>query len=119
VIVGHTMGTTIGINTMLLLAFAYNILGNDSRYQLSTSRFSVAYNITQISLASFWLALIVAGFLKSYWQMTEPTIAYGELWNRMRPLFYIFYVAGLGLAVGLLYLAVPLIRSGFSKASSK
>ncbi|HTO15182.1 MAG TPA: cbb3-type cytochrome c oxidase subunit I [Edaphocola sp.] len=116
VIVGHTMGTTIGINTMLLLAFAYDILNPKN---MDSVRFSLylkkVFIITNIALAVFILALFISGFLKAYWIFNEPDIVYGTIMFRLRYWFYIFYSAGLVLAVGLFLMLLPLIKAKVSE----
>lgn len=114
IIVAHTMGTTIGINTMLLLAFAYDLLDRRESKQKVTPTFIWAYRFTNIGLAVFLLALAVAGVLKSYWQFNQvDEVGYGTMMDSLRPYFIVFYIAGIAVVVGLLMLAIPLIK--FSK----
>lgn len=116
IIVGHTMGTTIGINTMLLLAFAYDVLlPHTSQSQSMSKEFRIAYRLTNIGLALFILTLIVAGVLKSYWQFNEPNIPYGEIMNRLRVVFVLFYISGVSVVVGFCILLFPLLKVNFSK----
>ncbi len=105
VIVGHTMGTTIGINTMLLLAYAYEVF----KPKLENKKFQFAYALTNTALVVFFLSLIFAGFSKSYIQYHNPQIAYTDLIEKIRPFFYVFYVAGATLTVGFIMLIYPLL----------
>lgn len=111
-VVGHTMGATIGINTMLLLAFAADILGNKTGKGKMDKR---GYWIANISLLIFWLALIVAGFKKAYLQFNQPEMAYGDMINSLKPWFYVFFVSGLALVTGLVMIIIPLLKKGFDK----
>jgi len=116
IIVGHTMGTTIGINTMLLLAFAYDVLlPSSSQSQPISSQFRLGYRMTNFGLAMFIMTLIVAGILKTYWQLNEPDIAYGEIMSRLRAVFVVFYASGLAVVVGFCILILPLLKVNFSK----
>lgn len=107
VVVAHTMGATIGINSMLLLAFAFYIL---KKNQINDQKMKRAYMLIQGSLLFFWLALIIAGFLKSYWQFNEPDIAYGEMIKSLRPWFFAFFISGLGLIAGLCIIVFELLK---------
>ena len=66
--------------------------------------------LIQGSLLFFWLALIIAGFLKSYWQFNEPDIAYGEMIKSLRPWFFAFFISGLGLIAGLCIIVFELLK---------
>lgn len=107
-IVGHTMGATIGINTMLLLAFAYDLLGKGEKVtRLSKQGFWIA----NISLFVFWLTLIAAGFKKSYWEFHyAQSSSYGEMIQSLHPLFILFFVSGIFLATGLVMVVIPLLK---------
>ncbi|HRP88792.1 MAG TPA: cbb3-type cytochrome c oxidase subunit I [Edaphocola sp.] len=117
VIVGHTMGTTIGINSMLLLAFAYDILNPESVKSVSFNRYLKKITwITNIALAVFLLALFISGFLKAYWIFNEPDIPYGTIMFRLRYWFYVFFAAGSVLAIGLFLLLLPLMKVKLKKS---
>ncbi|MGE4346545.1 MAG: cbb3-type cytochrome c oxidase subunit I [Flavobacteriaceae bacterium] len=107
VIVAHTMGATIGINTMLLLAFTYDIFGNQTT-RLKTEKFG--FWLINGSLLVFWISLTMAGFAKSYEQFNNPEVAYGEIIRQLRPWFYVFFVSGCGLVVGFFMVVFPLMR---------
>lgn len=106
-VVAHTMGATIGINTMLLLAFASENIGIRKKDEKVVTK---GYWVANISLLVFWISLIVAGFLKAYWQFNQPEIAYGEIINNLRPWFYVFFVSGLFLVIGLYMIIIPILR---------
>ena len=116
IIVAHTMGTTIGINTMILMAIAYDILWKKKAMH---SNFKLSFLLTNISLGVFFMALIIAGIIKSYWQFNEPQIAYGGMFARLKPWFFVFFSAGIFLAVGLILLIVPLIKKQKLKSMNR
>lgn len=111
IIVAHTMGTTIGINTMLLLACAFEIIGGRDTTVSIKPNFKFAFLTTNISLAVFFISLLLAGIAKSYWQFNEPSLTYGAMINTLRPYFYVFFAAGTCLTIGFVLLIVPLLRT--------
>lgn len=112
VVVGHTMGATIGINSMLLLSFVVNIFG----YNASDKKIlKQGYWIANISLFIFVLSLVIAGFSKAYWQFNHPDIAYGAIINELRPWFYVFFISGVVLATGLTMIIIPLLKKVVQK----
>ena len=110
--VAHTMGATIGINTMLLLAVVYDILGNTCKsfepYKKMVSR---GYWMANFSLLIFWLALIAAGIIKSKWQMSTPQIPFSSMMLHLRPYLVAFVIAGAFLMSGILMVIYPLIAN--------
>jgi len=98
--VAHTMGATIGINTMLLLAFVYDILGRKSLLVNKQKLFNRAYLTINLSLFVFCSALIVAGIIRSQWQMDSDQTAFGTMMKQLMPFFIIFCIAGIAMTVG-------------------
>lgn len=77
VTVGHTMGATIGINTMLLFAFIFDIIWKEKIIAPEKIKnFNLVYWIANGALLSFWLALVIAGFLKGHWQMHPASVPF-------------------------------------------
>ena len=109
--VAHTMGATIGINSMLLLAIAYDILGGTFQrltpYKKIINR---GYWMANFSLLIFWLALIIAGIIKSKWQMQTKQIPFSSMMLLLRPYLIIFVTAGTFLMIGLLMVIYPLLK---------
>lgn len=111
VTVAHAMGSTIGINTFILLGSVCYItidrLNND--YARATKlRWGVRG--LNISLALFWLCLIGAGVKKGLYTRDAIT-PYSEITNAISPYLLGFAIAGLGILVSVLLIAVPLINS--------
>lgn len=112
-VVAHTMGATIGINSMLLLAFASDSIGSDAANEKTAKR---GYWIANISLLVFWITLIIAGFIKAYWQFNQTQVSsYGEMINQLRPWFYLFFISGGFLVAGFTMVIIPLLKKGISK----
>lgn len=102
VVVGHTMGATIGINSMLLMAYVFDQLTGSKKLASFKKTINSAYLIIQVSLIVFILSLIVAGFIKGYWQLNEHQEAFGSMMKSLRPYFIVFAISGTGLIVGFL-----------------
>lgn len=111
VVVGHTMGATIGINSMLLLAFVYDQIHGSKKIESYKSMFRIGYSLIQIFLPIFVLSLIVAGFIKGYWQLQEEQSAFSVMMKSLKPYFIVFAISGTGLIVGFLMVIYPAIRS--------
>ena len=110
--VAHAMGTTIGINTMLLLAVSYDTLSDtcqsfDSYKKITTVGFWTANS----SLLLFWISLIIAGILKSKWQMSQAQLPFGIMMESLRPFFIIFFMAGCTLMCGIMATIYPLVKN--------
>lgn len=110
--VAHSMGATIGINTMLLLALAHDILGRNKgadgpHHKLLTT----GYWLANFSLFVFWISLIAAGVLKARWQMSAEQIPFSTMMLQLRPLFISFTIAGVLLSTGLYMSMYPLFRT--------
>ena len=109
--VAHAMGTTIGINSFLLLGIACDILLDECiPARINTRLLKKGQQLTNLSLLVFWMALIAAGILKSKWQMSTIKPVYFELMLQLRPYFIAFFIAGIGITTGFLIIIIPLIR---------
>lgn len=110
--VAHTMGTTIGINTMLLLAISYDTLSNSCiSFEPYKKLMKRGYWIANVSLFVFWISLIIAGILKSKWQMSTEQVPFSEMKEMLKPYFYAFVIAGSSLATGLIMVIYPLVKN--------
>jgi len=110
--VAHTMGATIGINSFLLLAIAFDIL-KDSCVPMTKSIKWVnrGFYTTNVSLLIFWISLIIAGVLKARWQMGDGKMAFGTMMLQLRPYFIVFFVSGMSLITGFYFILFPLIKN--------
>lgn len=93
VTVAHSMGTTIGINTTILLACIFYILEKQGK-TISTNKSVLTYvYIFNFSLLTFWLSLIIAGFTKGYY-MNHSSLEFQQIIQKLIPYFILFFVAG-------------------------
>ncbi len=122
--VAHTMGATIGINTFLLLAIAFDILHETClTFEPNTKLFNRTYFVINASLFAFWISLIAVGVMQSKWQMSEPRILFGSMMVELKPFFISFFIFGLILTIGILIIIYPLIKNQllcyYTKSKSK
>lgn len=112
VTVAHAMGTTIGINTMILLAACFEFFNKKDK----PNHLVYLFWLLQISLLVFWLSLNGAGIQKGIWQLSRNQESYSKMMESLRPYFIVFASAGVGLLITLGSFAVILIHSA-TKAS--
>ena len=112
--VAHTMGATIGINSFLLLAISFDIL-EDAGFNLSKNKklINTGIWITNVSLFIFWISLIIAGIIKSIWQMSSIQSPFSSMMLQLRPFFILFFISGVSLFSGMFLVVFPLIKCHF------
>ncbi len=111
--VAHTMGATIGINSFLLLAIAFDIL-HDTCIPLSVKNIkwlNRGYLTVNISLFIFWISLIAAGILKARWQMQENKLPFSSMMLMLKPYFIVFFISGFTMATGFILILYPLLKN--------
>ncbi len=109
--VAHAMGTTIGINTMILFASVFYIFSeihNWTKKELLIIH--TGFWVANIPLLIFWLSLIAAGVTKAYYDNLVPTPVFADVMPHVMPYFKLFTIAGLLVMVGLATLAVMVLR---------
>jgi nitric oxide reductase subunit B len=112
VTVAHAMGTTIGINSMILFAACFEFLGNGSiAFNTKNRWITLSFWTTQSALLVFWVSLNLAGIKKGIWQMSEPQIPFSTMMKGLHLYFGIFFAAGLVLATALFTIVFILLRS--------
>lgn len=110
--VAHSMGTTIGINSMILFAACFEFFDFRKNIQPSAMRvLNIAFWVSQVSLLLFWLSLNLSGVKKALWQMAEKQGSYSEMLSSLSIFFNSFYIAGIFLMLSFSTLAFMLIKS--------
>jgi nitric oxide reductase subunit B len=99
--VAHAMGTTIGINSMILLGAIGYMLEIETLDTKHKKIIAIGYYITQVSLLIFWLSLIGAGLLKAYRNVALNMTNFQEMMQPVIGLLKIFSIAGIGVLIGL------------------
>lgn len=122
--VAHTMGATIGINSFLLLAVAFDILHDTCRsFEPFKKLLNRGYWLANFSLFIFWLSLIGAGILKAKWQFSINPIPFADMMLQLRPFFIVFFVSGIALFTGFICIVYPLVKNQlvcyFKKSTNK
>lgn len=100
--VAHAMGTTIGINTMLLFASVFYILQQQKPLALQNKKRLIGRGIiiTNISLIFFWSALIGSGLVKISGKLHNK--AFTQIMEACKPFFKMFTASGVFILLGLL-----------------
>lgn len=99
--VAHAMGATIGINTMILLSSLGYILRIDQLGKRYKKNIKTGFAISQISLLIFWIALIIAGVVKGYRDVTLNMKNFQEMMQPVLTILHVFAFAGVSLFVGM------------------
>ncbi len=107
--VAHAMGSSIGINTMILIAsvmFIVNLIAPGNMGKKERKKIVAGYWIMNISLFIFWCSLIGAGVMKGKLIM-ENELPFQLIMTEIRPFMIAFAWAGLGIFSGLLLVILP------------
>lgn len=107
--VAHTMGTMIGINSMILMSSIWFIVSKIKAENTYTKWVVIGYKILNISLLLFLVTFIIAGMQRSKWMYNNQ----GETFNQMQGSLKLVYAhmigTGVGVFVGLLLIIIPAI----------
>jgi nitric oxide reductase subunit B len=109
--VAHSMGTTIGINTLILLSSVTYILESTNRISAAAThkiRWSLCF--FNSSFMSFWLTLLVLGVKKSYWTSFCQKISFAEFQDSLHWIYIFFLLFGIVMATGLFIIVFELLK---------
>ena len=98
--VAHAMGSTIGINSMILLASIFYVIREELSPEVHAEcapQIKFGFWTANISLAVFFSALILAGVGKGL----AGGLAFQEMMQGIRPFLLVFAVSGITLMIGL------------------
>ncbi|MDR3272177.1 MAG: cbb3-type cytochrome c oxidase subunit I [Flavobacteriaceae bacterium] len=110
--VAHAMGTTIGINTLILLSSISYLLENQNPFSEQDKRWlKVGTNIFNISFVCFWIVLIVMGAERSEWRYSEKNVPFAVFREEMHGIYTAFAVSGAGILIGLSIVLFYLFKS--------
>lgn len=100
--VAHSMGTTIGINTLILLSsIAYIIETENPFTKSSLKKLTLGIKIFHISFVLFWITLLILGVKKGYWTFFSQHISFGKFQDSLHWMYVVFTFFGIGILVGL------------------
>lgn len=111
--VAHAMGTTIGINTSILISAILWIVQKEHKKftEKNKKQFMIGFYLFHSSLVVFWLSLIFAGIYKSEWMYSESTSQFGDMLSGIKPVFGVLYISGIGILFGVLIVLLPVLKS--------
>jgi len=110
--VAHAMGSTIGINTMILVASCLFLLTDVTKQQFNQRQavfISIGFWIMNFILLFFWLALIFAGLIKGY-LVIEDKLTYQEIMLHVKPYLMIVAISGAVIFAGILMIFIPALK---------
>jgi nitric oxide reductase subunit B len=110
--VAHSMGTTIGINSSILLAsvsFIVSRLIKESKLE-DSKVVTAGFYIFNWSLLIFWVVLIWGGIYKALFMSETPTAAFSSLQEGSSSIFIAFIISGCILFSGLAMITLPMIN---------
>ncbi|NOQ72857.1 MAG: cytochrome C oxidase subunit I [Crocinitomix sp.] len=107
--VAHSMGTTIGINTCILLASVSYIVKIISGPLTSKTGY-YGFILFNISLAVFWLSLVIGGVYKAVWMSNPENLSFSTLHSESTPIFWLFFLSGCALFIGITMISAPLLK---------
>ena len=106
VTVAHAMGSTIGINTMILFASLYYIFEMNEG-DVQNRKTKIGFWVVNISLLVFWVTLIMSGIVKAI--ENDRGTTFQKMMLQLQPWFKSLNSAGLGIFVGVVLLSIPLL----------
>jgi nitric oxide reductase subunit B len=110
--VAHSMGTTIGINTFILLSSLTYILEFENSFtQLAQNRIKVGIRIFNGFFLAFWIIMLIMGAKKGYWTFLSQNISFAEFQSSLHWIYVLFTVFGIGLLVGLYIIVFELLKN--------
>jgi len=113
VTVAHAMGTTIGINCMILFASLFYMSGNDLvKRNKDLTQVTRGFWLVNISLFFFWLSLITAGIKKA---LLVGEVSHALLMKELYPFFALITVAGIVMITGFFLILTPLLKINIGK----
>lgn len=110
VTVAHAMGSTIGINTMILFASLF-FISQQNAFVINEKKIKTGFWIVNISLLFFWISLIGSGIVKAL-EKTNGSSFY-VIMQKLSPWFHAFASAGFGILIGIVIIAFPLLKNIF------
>ena len=109
--VAHSMGTTIGINTTILFAALLFIVSNiHKEFNAKQPLLKRGFVLFNTSLFFFLVALLIAGFKKSYWTYAVKNGIFSELQDSLFLVYIFFFVFGLGIFISLIMMSIPILK---------
>lgn len=109
--VAHSMGTTIGINTTILLASLFFIVSKLKGKKFIFNKLKWVYYLFNGSLLMFFCTLLYAGTKRGNWMYFTKDTSFSMLQESLYFTYIAFFVSGLILALTIAILAIQLLKS--------
>jgi len=110
--VAHSMGTTIGINTTILLAAVFFIVQRvKPNFNMATTFLKQSYYAFNVTLLLFFCTLLYAGVIRSNWMYFTEDVHFSEMQDSLFTTYIAFFVFGIGLAISIIALSSTLINA--------
>ena len=110
--VAHAMGSTIGINTMILLASCFFLICDVTKCtfnKIQTKLIVTGFWLMNIFLLIFFSSLLFAGAEKGR-LIIEDKLSFQEIMQNISPYLTVFTIAGIIISIGLLLITIPLLK---------
>jgi nitric oxide reductase subunit B len=109
--VAHSMGTTIGINTTILLASVFFIVSK-LKPTFNVDQFAIkkGRSLFRISFFLFWIALLIAGIKRSHWMYFSENVLFSEMQDSLYFVYIAIFIFGVGLTISIVLLCIPLLK---------
>ena len=108
--VAHSMGTTIGINTTILLASLFFVVGKVKQEPIVFSQLKKTFYAYNGFLLLFLATLLYAGTVRSNWMYFTKDVPFSEMQSSLHKAYVGFFLFGVGLVVTLLIFAFKLLK---------
>jgi nitric oxide reductase subunit B len=110
--VAHSMGTTIGINTLILLSSIAFIIDSENKFTLvSEKRIAFGIKIFNFSFLIFWASLLIMGIKKGYWNFFSKNESFSQLQDSLHWIYVLFVIFGLGIFIGLYIIVFEYLKN--------
>ncbi|MFT5479441.1 MAG: nitric oxide reductase subunit B [Bacteroidia bacterium] len=110
--VAHSMGTTIGINSSILIASIYYAIGRWTTIDWGKYNTILMFGkgLFHLALLGFLSCLLISGYHRGQWMMSGSTIPFSDHFDSLALVYDLFYVAGSLLVVAIVMLVWPAYR---------
>jgi len=108
--VTHTMGTMIGINTMILLAAIGYVLSLLQPKLLIRKRVVFAYKLLNVSLFLFLITFVIAGIQRSKWMYKNQGDSFGDMQASLHSVYLGMVITGIFVFISLSILILEVVR---------
>jgi nitric oxide reductase subunit B len=115
--VAHAMGTTIGINMMIILAGAFYYIAPPLLNKLTRITLNTLFWLVQSLLFLFIFVLVIMGVKKSIWQFSDSSITFSQHQDSLSFTLVVFIVLGALLFFSLAGILLFLMQQSFIKKS--